>query len=77
MLNITSLGPIFLAEHGLAPNQRDGNLIDLDSFDSIPMAIASGEPPAHVTFVNEIEDPYYRLLDQYRVDQKKVNLVLD
>ena len=60
------IGADFLAEHGLAPNQRDGSLIDLDSFDTIPTVVANGEPPAHVTFINEINNPYYQLLDQYQ-----------
>ena len=59
------LGADFLAEHYLAPNQRDGSLVDLNSFSSIPAVIATGEPPSHVTFVNEVNNPYYKLLDQY------------
>ena len=60
------IGADFLAEHGLAPNQRDGNLIDLDSFDTIPTVVAAGEPPSHLHFINEINNPYYKLLDQYQ-----------
>ena len=59
------LGADFMAEFYLAPNQRDGSLIDLSSFSSIPAVIAKGEPPSHVTFVNEVNNPYYKLLDQY------------
>ena len=59
------LGADFLAEHYLAPNQRDGSLIDLNSFDAIPTVVAKGETPAHVTFINEINNPFYKLLDQY------------
>ena len=59
------IGADFLAEHYLAPNQRDGSLLDLSSFNSIPAVLARGETPAHVTFINEVNDPYYRLLDQY------------
>ena len=59
------LGADFLAEHYLAPNQRDGSLIDLNSFDSIPAVVAKGQSPSHCTFVNEVNDPYYRLLDSY------------
>ena len=59
------IGADFLAEHYLAPNQRDGSLLDLSSFNTIPAVVARGETPAHFTFINEVNDPYYRLLDQY------------
>ena len=59
------LGADFLAENYLAPNQRDGSLVDLSGFSSIPAVIATGEPPSHVTFVNEVNNPFYKLLDQY------------
>ena len=59
------LGADFLAEHYLAPNQRDGSLIDLGSFDTIPTVVAQGETPSQLTFINEINSPFYQLLDQY------------
>ena len=59
------LGADFMAEFYLGPNQRDCSLIDLSSFSSIPTVIAQGETPSHMTFVNEVNDPYYKLLDQY------------
>ena len=59
------LGADFLAENYLAPNQRDGSLLDLHSFDTIPTVVAQGESPSHVTFINEVNSPFYQLLDQY------------
>ena len=59
------LGADFMAEFYLAPNQRDGCLIDLSSFSSIPAVIATGETPSHVTFINEVNNPFYQLLDKY------------
>ena len=59
------LGADFLAENYLAPNQRDGSLLDISSFNTIPAVVAQGQPPAHVTFINEVNNPYYQLLDQY------------
>ena len=59
------LGADFLAENYLAPNHRDGSLIDLSSFHTIPAEVARGQAPTHMTFVNEVTNPYYQLLDQY------------
>ena len=59
------LGADFLAENYLAPNQRDGSLLDLNNFHTIPAVVAHGQPPTHLTFINEVNSPYYRLLDQY------------
>ena len=59
------LGADFLAEHYLAPNQRDNSLIDLNSFDTIPTVVAKGEPPSHLKLINEVNSPFYQLLDQY------------
>ena len=52
------LGADFLAENYLAPNQRDGNLIDLSNFNTIPAVVAHGQVPTHVTFINEVNSPY-------------------
>ena len=59
------LGADFLAENYLAPNHRDGSLLDISSFNTIPAVVAQGKPPTHMTFVNEVSDPFYKLLDQY------------
>ena len=59
------LGADFLAEHHLAPNHRAATLIDLSCFDTLPATITKGAKPTPVTLINEINDPYYRLLDKY------------
>ena len=59
------IGSDFLAEFYLAPNQRDGSLLDLNSFDSIPAAIVYGSLPPSLTLINEVNDPFYKLLDAY------------
>ena len=59
------LGSDFLAAFYLAPNHRDGTLIDLDSLDVLPATFAHNVKSNPVSFVNEINDPYYRLLDSY------------
>ena len=59
------LGSDFLAAFYLAPNHRDGTLIDLDSLDVIPATFAHNVKSNPISFVNEINDPYYRLLDSY------------
>ena len=52
------LGADFLAEFFLAPNHRDGSLIDLNCFDTIPGVVAQGEAPSPLTFIDEVNDPY-------------------
>ena len=59
------LGADFLAEFSLAPNHRDGNLIDLNSLDFIPATIATGQSPVPINHVYEANDPYWQLLDRY------------
>ena len=59
------LGADFLAEFYLAPNHRDGSLIDLDTLDTIPATFAHGIKSNPVSFINEINDPYYKLLDSF------------
>ena len=59
------LGADFLAENYLAPNQRDGSLLDFSSFDTIPTVVVQGEQPSHLTFINEVNSPFYKLLDEY------------
>ena len=56
------LGADFLAKHSLAPNHRDGNLIDLNSLDFIPATISIEETPSPI---NLVCDPFNELLDKY------------
>ena len=64
------LGADFLSEFYLAPNHRDGTLIDLrnfhlDALDVLPATIAHGAKSTPVSVINEINDPYYKLLDSF------------
>ena len=59
------LGSDFLACFYLAPNHRDGSLIDLENLDVIPATFASGAKSNPITLVNEVNDNYYRLLDSF------------
>ena len=59
------LGSDFLAAFYLAPNHRDGTLIDLDSLDVLPATFAHNAKSNPITLVNEVNDPYYRLLDSF------------
>ena len=59
------LGADFLAEFYLAPNHRDGSLIDLNTLDVIPATFAFGAKSNPIAFINEINDPYYKLLDTF------------
>ena len=59
------LGSDFLAENALAPNHRDGNLIDLNSLDFIPGTLAAGEAPSPINFIHDGDDPFNKLLDSY------------
>ena len=57
------LGADFLANFYLAPNHRDGSLMDLENFDVLPATFAHGAKSNPVTFVNEVNDPCYKLLE--------------
>ena len=59
------LGADFLATFYLAPNHRDGSLMDLENFDVLPATFAHGAKSNPVTFVNEVNDPCYKLLDSF------------
>ena len=59
------LGADFLAEFYLAPNHRDGSLLDLQSFDTLPATIAKDASPENVNFVDKTSNQYYQLLNQY------------
>ena len=57
------VGADFLSDFYLAPNHRDGTLIDLETFDVLPAAKAEGEssPISHI----EANNRFYRLLDNF------------
>ena len=70
------LGADFLAQNALAPNHRDGNLIDLNDFSTIlfnpddqhktqPSADCKSSRITDINFVDQQNDPYYQLLDNY------------
>ena len=59
------LGADFLASFYLAPNHRDGTLIDLDNLDVLPATFAQNAKTNHVTYINEVNDPCYKLLDSF------------
>ena len=59
------LGADFLASFYLAPNHRDGTLIDLDNLDVLPATFAHNAKSNPVTFINEVDDPCYKLLDSF------------
>ena len=59
------LGADFLSEFYLAPNHRDGSILDLNSFETLPASIARGVASEPINFVNHVDNAYYRLLDEY------------
>ena len=59
------IGADFLAHFALAPNHRDGCLIDLQTFQSLEVDFDTQSPKTRVNFVSQKEDSFYKLLDQY------------
>ena len=59
------LGADFLASNYLAPNHRDAHLINLQDYSTLPAQHARGIHSQSINFVHHIDDPYYKLLDQY------------
>ena len=57
------LGADFLAHSYLAPNHRDGTLIDLKDMSVLRVDFEREAEPIRVNHVNQITDPYYQLLD--------------
>ena len=57
------LGSDFLSAFYLAPNHRDGTLLDLETFDSLPASFSdeSSTPVYHI----EADNRFYRLLDTF------------
>ena len=59
------IGADFLSRFYLAPNHRDGCLIDLRTFETIQADFDTESPKTRINFVSQKEDAYYKLLDQY------------
>ena len=57
------LGADFLAEAYLAPNHRDGTLVDLRDFSTIKVDVDSENQPIRISHVSQADDPCYKLLD--------------
>ena len=58
------LGADFLAHSYLAPNHRDGNLIDLKNMSVLRADFAKDDEPVRVNHINQVNSPYYQLLDK-------------
>ena len=60
------IGADFLAENYIAPNHRDGNLIDLNDLSIIQQAEPDANcTPLGINFVDQKASPYYQLLDKF------------
>ena len=59
------IGADFLAHFNLAPNHRDGCLIDLQTFETLHADFDNQSPKTRINFISQKEDPYYQLLDKY------------
>ena len=59
------LGADFLATNYLAPNHRDALLINLKDYSTLPAQHARGFNSIPINFVHQIDDPFYKLLDQF------------
>ena len=57
------LGADFLAKNYLAPNHRDGTLIDLKDMSTIKVDFEDKAKPIRVNHVAHATNPYYKLLD--------------
>ena len=57
------LGADFLAKNYLAPNHRDGTLIDLKDMSTIKVDFENKAEPIRVNHVSQASNPYYKLLD--------------
>ena len=58
------LGADFLAKNYLAPNHRDGTLIDLKDMSTIKVDFEDKAKPIRVNHVSQATNPYYQLLDK-------------
>ena len=59
------LGSDFLAHNYLAPNHRDAELLNLQDLSTLPAEHARNAVSPNINFVTQIDDPCYKLLDQY------------
>lgn len=59
------LGADFLAANHLAPDQRYGNLIDLETWEIIDAHFDKCSSPTRINYVDQLNNPYYKLLDQF------------
>ena len=59
------LGADFLSHFYLAPNLRDGNLLDLKQLTTLPATLATGFTSNPVNVVNDDNDPFYKILDKF------------
>ena len=59
------LGADFLAHSFLAPNHRDGTLIDLKDYSVLKAHFDNESEPIRINYVDQATDPYYQLLDRY------------
>ena len=59
------LGADFLAHSYLAPNHRDGTIIDLKDISVLKADFDVENQPLRVNFVEQSTDPFYQLLDRF------------
>ena len=57
------LGADFLAKNYLAPNHRDGTLIDLKDMSTLKVDFETKAKPIRINHVSQATSPYYQLLD--------------
>ena len=59
------LGADFLAHSYLAPNHRDGTIIDLKDYSVLKADFETENEPVRINFVEHSSDPFYQLLDRF------------
>ena len=59
------LGADFLSHFYLAPNLRDGNLLDLKELSTLPAKLATGFKSNPINLINKSDSPYHKLLDRF------------
>ena len=59
------IGADFLAHFYLAPNHRDALLLNLHDFSTLPATHARGIVNTPVNFVSHVDDPFFKLLDDF------------
>ena len=59
------LGADFLAHSYLAPNHRDGTIIDLKDYSVLKAQFDNESEPCRINYVDQATDPYYQLLDKF------------